>query len=150
MHALALRALSPSCLYGSLMLCPDSARDPPACQMPEGSFFIMGDTSAIVLPEPYASDKSVPRDWVFCRWLTEHIGVAAIPPSTFYANAKNKPIAANFARYRRPAPALSPVATDPVARVRARARALRVCAACAQVRFLQAGRSAGRGCQAPD
>jgi kynurenine--oxoglutarate transaminase/cysteine-S-conjugate beta-lyase/glutamine--phenylpyruvate transaminase len=66
--------------------------------IPEGGFFIVGDTSRIILPEPYASDSSVTRDWSLCRWLTKEIGVAAIPPSSFYGE-KNKLQAANYARF---------------------------------------------------
>lgn len=65
--------------------------------VPEGGFFIVGDTSNIQLPEPYASDKTVTRDWSLCRWLTKEIGVAAIPPSSFYSNDR-KELAANLAR----------------------------------------------------
>lgn len=66
--------------------------------IPEGGFFIVGDTSAIDLPAKYASDKSVTRDWALCRWLTEEIGVAAIPPSSFYAE-ETKHLAGNYARF---------------------------------------------------
>jgi aspartate/methionine/tyrosine aminotransferase len=66
--------------------------------MPEGSFFIMGDTSHIRLPDPYASDKSVTRDWSLCRYLTREIGVAAIPPSAFY-RPETQHLAANLARF---------------------------------------------------
>jgi aspartate/methionine/tyrosine aminotransferase len=66
--------------------------------VPEGGFFIVGDTSNIVLPEEYAKDTSVTRDWALCRWLTKEIGVAAIPPSSFYAE-ETKHLAANYARF---------------------------------------------------
>lgn len=66
--------------------------------VPEGGFFIVGDTSKIVLPEKYAADTTVTRDWALCRWLTEEIGVAAIPPSAFYCD-ENKELAANYARF---------------------------------------------------
>jgi kynurenine--oxoglutarate transaminase/cysteine-S-conjugate beta-lyase/glutamine--phenylpyruvate transaminase len=66
--------------------------------IPEGGFFIVGDTSALVLPEKYAADKTVTRDWALCRWLTEEIGVAAIPPSSFYSE-ENKHLAGNYARF---------------------------------------------------
>lgn len=65
---------------------------------PEGGFFIVGDTSALVLPEKYASDKTVTRDWALCRWLTEEIGVAAIPPSSFYSD-ETKHLAGSYARF---------------------------------------------------
>lgn len=66
--------------------------------VPEGGFFIIGDTSNIQLPEPYASDKSVTRDWALCRWLTKEIGVAAIPPSSF-CNDESKHLVKNYARF---------------------------------------------------
>lgn len=65
---------------------------------PEGGFFIVGDTSGLVLPEKYAADKTVTRDWALCRWLTEEIGVAAIPPSSFYSE-ETKHLAGNYARF---------------------------------------------------
>jgi len=66
--------------------------------VPEGGFFIVGDTSALKVPDKYLSDKSVTRDWALCRWLTIDIGVAAIPPSSFYG-PQNKHLAANYARF---------------------------------------------------
>lgn len=66
--------------------------------IPEGGFFIVGDTSAIQLPEEYSNDKTVTRDWALCRWLTKDIGVAAIPPSSFYCE-QNKHLAGNYARF---------------------------------------------------
>ena len=65
--------------------------------VPEGGFFIVGDTSALQLPEEYARDTTVTRDWALCRWLTKDIGVAAIPPSSFYCE-QNKHLAGNYAR----------------------------------------------------
>jgi N-succinyldiaminopimelate aminotransferase len=38
------------------------------------------------------------HDWAFCRWLTESVGVAAIPPSAFYDPA-HKALAASLARF---------------------------------------------------
>jgi len=66
--------------------------------IPQGSFFIMGDTSKIQPSQKYLDDKTVTRDWAVCRWLTEEIGVAAIPPSSFYSSA-TKHMAANYARF---------------------------------------------------
>jgi len=65
--------------------------------IPEGSFFIIGDTSKIQLPEEYAKDDSVTHDWAMCRFLCKEIGVASIPPSAFYCE-ENKALAANYAR----------------------------------------------------
>ncbi len=49
-----------------------------------GSFFIMGDTSKINIPEKYLYPNGLdapaaPRDYAFCRFLVKEIGVAAIP-----------------------------------------------------------------------
>ena len=66
--------------------------------VPEGGFFIVGDTSRLILPAKYAADTTVTRDWALCRWLTEEIGVAAIPPSSFYCDA-NKHLAGAYARF---------------------------------------------------
>jgi len=66
--------------------------------IPEGSFFIMGDTSKVQPSKKYLEDKTVTRDWAVCRWLTEEIGVAAIPPSSFYS-PETKHMAANYARF---------------------------------------------------
>jgi aspartate/methionine/tyrosine aminotransferase len=52
----------------------------------EGSYFIMADISNT----GFASDAD------FCRWLTRDVGVAAIPPSSFYANQRDVPLLARF------------------------------------------------------
>lgn len=52
----------------------------------EGSYFIMADISA----------TGHTNDADFCRWLTREVGVAAIPPSAFYADATNLPLLARF------------------------------------------------------
>jgi aspartate/methionine/tyrosine aminotransferase len=71
---------------------------------PEGSFFIIADTSNINLPETYmhettaASGPIMRRDWAMCRFLTKEIGVACIPPSAFYED-KDKELARNLARF---------------------------------------------------
>jgi hypothetical protein len=56
---------------------------------PEGGFFIVADTSKVVVPEKYMMEttKAAPvmtRDWAFCRYLTIEHKVAAIPPSAFF------------------------------------------------------------------
>ena len=86
--------------------------------VPQGGFFIMADTSGIDIPQEFLDIESescspMTRDWAFCRFLTEKVGVAgitislliflnwlsaAIPPSAFYC-AQNKPLAANLARF---------------------------------------------------
>jgi aspartate/methionine/tyrosine aminotransferase len=52
----------------------------------EGSYFIMADLSA----------TGFTHDADFCRWLTRDIGVAAIPPSAFYADQRDLPLLARF------------------------------------------------------
>lgn len=47
--------------------------------VPSGAYFIMADHSGIRVNASGAGD-----DRAFCRWLTERVGVAAIPPSVFY------------------------------------------------------------------
>jgi aspartate/methionine/tyrosine aminotransferase len=75
--------------------------------VPPGAFFIMADTSAIDFPyeERYRQlvtdampAKPMPRDWALSRWLTEEVGVTAIPPSAFYS-ADNIPLASNMLRF---------------------------------------------------
>lgn len=46
---------------------------------PSGTYFIMADHTGVHLSGSGAGD-----DRAFCRWLTEKVGVAAIPPSVFY------------------------------------------------------------------
>jgi len=65
---------------------------------PEGSFFVMADTSRVKVPAKYLEDASVTRDWALARFLTREIGVACIPPSAFYCDA-NKHLAANTVRF---------------------------------------------------
>lgn len=52
----------------------------------EGSYFIMVDISGT----GFGSDAD------FCRWLTREVGVAAIPPSAFYADPASAPLLARF------------------------------------------------------
>lgn len=58
--------------------------------VPAGGFFIMADTSAIDFPyptdvvTPAMPASPMPRDWALSRWMTETVGVTAIPPSAFY------------------------------------------------------------------
>ena len=48
---------------------------------PDGSYFILFDTSKLDVPVP----AGMRRDVAVCRWLTTEVGVAAIPPSPFYS-----------------------------------------------------------------
>ncbi len=52
----------------------------------EGSYFVMADISRT----GFTSDAD------FCRWLTREVGVAAIPPSAFYAEPATAPLLARF------------------------------------------------------
>ena len=59
-------------------------------RMPEGSYFIMAEHTNIT------SRLGLKDDVEFCRWLPEHAGVAAIPPSAFYADPSH---GASFVRF---------------------------------------------------
>ncbi len=58
----------------------------------EGSYFIMADISQA----GFSSDAD------FCRWLTRDVGVAAIPPSAFYADTCDLPLLARFCFAKKP------------------------------------------------
>eukprot|EP01135_Chromosphaera_perkinsii_P010738 Nk52_evm17s2209 gene=Nk52_evmTU17s2209 len=64
--------------------------------VPEGGFFIMADTSKMVIPEEYT--KGASRDYAFCRWLTIEKGVTAIPPTAFFCD-EHKPMVEDMARF---------------------------------------------------
>lgn len=49
--------------------------------IPDGSYFILADSSALDVPD----EPGVLRDVSAARWLTREVGVAAIPPSHFYS-----------------------------------------------------------------
>lgn len=72
--------------------------------VPPGGFFIMADTSGIEFPSSYmdhpteASPVPMPRDWALSRWLTQEVGVTAIPPSAFYSPPEVH-LAKNFLRF---------------------------------------------------
>ncbi|EGC36025.1 hypothetical protein DICPUDRAFT_78310 [Dictyostelium purpureum] len=79
----------------------DAGLDP---VVPEGTYFIMGDTSSINLQGSQGKDTSITgmglnlRDWNVSRWLTTEIGVTTIPPSAFYSD-ENAKLAENFVRF---------------------------------------------------
>ncbi|MBI2456723.1 MAG: aminotransferase class I/II-fold pyridoxal phosphate-dependent enzyme, partial [candidate division NC10 bacterium] len=52
----------------------------------QGSYFLLADLTGLGFPD----------DVSFCRYLTAEIGVAAIPPSAFYADAGRAPLLARF------------------------------------------------------
>lgn len=62
--------------------------------VPDGSYFIIFDTSRLDVPVP-AGER---RDVAICRWLTREVGVAAIPPSPFYSPA-HQHLTDNLARF---------------------------------------------------
>mmetsp|Transcript_28297 Transcript_28297/g.42259 ORF Transcript_28297/g.42259 Transcript_28297/m.42259 type:complete len:518 (+) Transcript_28297:51-1604(+) len=73
--------------------------------VPDGGFFIMGDTSSITFPEKYREEVTdamptnpMPRDWAMSRWMTKEVGVTAIPPSAFY-DTENIDLAQNLLRF---------------------------------------------------
>lgn len=66
--------------------------------VPEGGFFIVGDTRFVNVPEAYLSVPNTTRDWALCRYLTIDAKVSPIPPSAFYCD-ENKGLAANLARF---------------------------------------------------
>ncbi len=74
--------------------------------LPPGGFFIMADTSHIEFPydtiQQQVTDAMpvhpMPRDWALSRWLTQVVGVTAIPPSAFYS-PPNVHLAKNFLRF---------------------------------------------------
>jgi N-succinyldiaminopimelate aminotransferase len=51
--------------------------------LPQGSYFILADHTRVTEKLGLESDVDL------CRWLPEHAGVAAIPPSAFYSNPKD-------------------------------------------------------------
>lgn len=60
--------------------------------VPPGGFFIMADTSHLSVPQEYLDQVTdampvhpMPRDWALSRWMTQEVGVTAIPPSAFYS-----------------------------------------------------------------
>lgn len=52
----------------------------------QGSYFLLADVRGMGFPD----------DVSFCRYLTAEIGVAAIPPSAFYADPTRAPLMARF------------------------------------------------------
>ncbi len=57
-----------------------------------GSYFLLTDIEHFGFPD----------DAAFCRYLTAEIGVAAIPPSAFYADPARAPQLARFCFAKRP------------------------------------------------
>ncbi len=101
--AVALEQAEPRCYFAWLSALYQAKRDrllgvlddigltPMA---PDGSYFIIVDTSKINVP--VTGDSR--RDVAVCRWLTGEIGVAAIPPSPFYSGP-HQSLTDNMARF---------------------------------------------------
>ena len=56
---------------------------------PQGSYFLLVDASKIKIPQKDIDQvpqdiKTRGKDWLVCYWMTTVIGVACIPPSSFY------------------------------------------------------------------
>lgn len=82
------------------MLCDVLTEVGLAPTVPQGSFFVLADTSAIdpsVYVDPNAADD-VGLDWHFCRWLTREIGVGAIPVTAF-CRKTSRPLYERYARF---------------------------------------------------
>ena len=76
--------------------------------VPPGGFFVMADTASIEFPyvEQYQDTTTasmpygpMPRDWALARWLTETVGVTAIPPCNFYSPRNRHELAPNLLRF---------------------------------------------------
>ena len=59
--------------------------------LPQGSYFILADHRHV------SNRLGISDDVELCRWLPEHAGVAAIPPSAFYSNPTNGASLVRFA-----------------------------------------------------
>eukprot|EP01116_Phalansterium_solitarium_P013716 TRINITY_DN31117_c0_g1_i1.p1 TRINITY_DN31117_c0_g1~~TRINITY_DN31117_c0_g1_i1.p1 ORF type:complete len:443 (-),score=136.11 TRINITY_DN31117_c0_g1_i1:174-1502(-) len=65
---------------------------------PQGSYFVLADTSRVRDEAFYNPADPSRRDVQFCRFLTKEIGVAAIPPSAFYS-PEHAHLGAGLARF---------------------------------------------------
>ena len=63
--------------------------------LPQGSYFILADHTAVTQRLGLETDVDL------CRWLPEHAGVAAIPPSAFYSNPEDGAHLVRFAFCKR-------------------------------------------------
>jgi N-succinyldiaminopimelate aminotransferase len=66
-------------------------------QASQGTYFVMADHTRV------SSRLGLGDDVAFCRYLTERVGVAAIPPTAFYANKEHGRRFARFAFCKREA-----------------------------------------------
>eukprot|EP00002_Diphylleia_rotans_P009332 TRINITY_DN1944_c0_g1_i5.p1 TRINITY_DN1944_c0_g1~~TRINITY_DN1944_c0_g1_i5.p1 ORF type:complete len:378 (-),score=82.28 TRINITY_DN1944_c0_g1_i5:201-1334(-) len=78
-----------------LQILTDAGLEP---TVPLGSYFILGKTDRLL---PHVTTTTYPKhmnDWNVCTWMTENIGVAAIPLSAFYS-PENQASAQGYARF---------------------------------------------------
>ncbi len=64
------------------------------CNRPQGSYFVLVDISRFLALEQFKGWT----DLAFCEWMIEHIGVAAVPGSSFFKEDVNHLIRLHFAR----------------------------------------------------
>lgn len=62
--------------------------------VPSGTYFVMVDISEFLALDQFAGKT----DLEFCEWMIEHIGVAAVPGSSFFQEEVNHLIRLHFAR----------------------------------------------------
>lgn len=62
---------------------------------PDGGLFVLADISKVDFP---VENNGQARDYQFCKWMTQEVGVAAIPPSVFYSK-EHRSLGENFARF---------------------------------------------------
>ena len=62
--------------------------------VPQGTYFVMVDISDFLALPQFAGMS----DLEFCEWMAEHIGVAAVPGSSFFREDVNNYIRLHFAR----------------------------------------------------
>ncbi|CAG8766213.1 8903_t:CDS:2, partial [Racocetra fulgida] len=66
--------------------------------IPQGSYFVLANTSKIQIPQDYEFPKDfidAPKDFRVCYWLAKEIGIIATPPSEFYSQ-EHKHIVEDF------------------------------------------------------
>ncbi|CAG8632231.1 2840_t:CDS:1, partial [Scutellospora calospora] len=69
--------------------------------IPQGSYFILANTSKIQIPQDYEFPEDIidrPRDFKVCYWLAKEIGIIATPPSEYYSQ-EHKYLIEDFVRF---------------------------------------------------
>jgi aspartate/methionine/tyrosine aminotransferase len=64
---------------------------------------VIGDTSALTVPEKYMKETTpampeMTRDWALCRWIAKEHGIVGIPCSPFYSQ-ENRELGKNYVRF---------------------------------------------------